>query len=625
MSQIEKPRSFYETARRALLGKPIATSKAHHERLSPLIGLPVFSSDSLSSVAYATEAILGILVLFSVGALNMQLGIALAICALIVIIGISYQQTIHAYPSGGGSYIVASENLGETAGLIAAGALLIDYILTVSVSIAAGVAALTSAYPALHPYLVQLSLVFIALIAWANLRGVRESGVVFAIPTYSFILGTIVMIAVGMYKLSTGLAVPSPHVVADPADIGREANYLVWFVVLRAFAAGCTALTGIEAVSNGVQAFKAPEARNASLTLKLMIGLLLVMFLGIGYVAQHIPTLSLWPTANPHYRTVMSQIAAFAFGDHTGPYLFIQIATALILILAANTAFADFPRLASLIARDGYLPRPLARQGDRLVFHNGILLLAVAAAGLVVYFRGELDQLLPLYAIGVFTAFTLSQTGMVVHWLRSRGTSWKTSLGINFVGAVLSFLVFLIILITKFREGAWIVALIIPVLFFGFKWVNRRYATITQQLTIGDQPIVVPQRNVTLLLVPRVHRGIVKALTYARQIEGECQAVHVILNEKTVAPVRRDWEQHGQGVPLVVLSSPYRSLIGPVLDYVDELIAEDPERGVTVIVAEAVSSKWIHKLLQENVAQQLKNSLSSRRNVVISSVRYFLN
>lgn len=621
----EKPLSPWEKMRRVLLGKPIPTSKAHHERLSPLIGLPVFSSDALSSVAYATEAILGILILFSVQALHVQIWVTLSIGALIVIIGLSYTQTIRAYPMGGGSYIVASENLGEKPGLVGAGSLLIDYILTVSVSIAAGVAALTSAVPTLHPYLVPLSLLFMGIIAWANLRGVRESGVVFAVPTYLFITLTITMIGIAIYKIATGAGAATPQVLADPKKLGSEVQFGMLFIVLRAFAAGCTALTGIEAVSDGVQAFRAPEAKNASLTLKWMTVILLTMFIGIGYVCQHLPTLSFWATADPRYRTVMSQIGAFAFGENTWLYYLIQISTTLILILAANTAFADFPRLASFLARDGYLPRPLARQGDRLVFHNGIIFLAVSAAALVVYFRGELEHLLPLYAVGVFTAFTLSQAGMVMHWWRHRGSNWKTSISINIAGTFLSFCVLLIILITKFTEGAWIVAVIIAIVYAVFKSIKNRYAAITKQLAIGEMPIVVPKSHVALLLVPRVHRGLIKALSYAKQLKGDCQAVHVILNEKNVATVRRDWERYGQDVPLVVLSSPYRSLIGPLLEYVDELIAEDPDRGVTVIVAEAVSSKWAHKLLQENVAQQLKNSLAKRRNVVIASVRYFLN
>ncbi len=624
MADQDKPISLPDRLRRVLIGKPIPTSKAHHERLGPFIGLPVFSSDALSSVAYATEAILGILVFVGAHALGLTIPITLAICGLIVIIAISYQQTIHAYPSGGGSYIVASENLGKWPGLIAGAALLVDYILTVSVSVAAGIAAITSAFPHLHKYLVLMSLIAVAGVAWANLRGVRESGAVFAVPTYGFIIGILTMLAFGFaHAFSSG---PVTHLLplADPKQLGSEANAFLLFVVLRAFAAGCTALTGIEAVSNGVQAFRAPESKNASITLRWMVFLLVVMFLGIGLLAGHLPQLNLLPTADPHYRTVVSQLAAYAFGFQSFGYYFVQFATAAILILAANTAFADFPRLASLIARDGFLPRPLARQGDRLVFHNGILVLAILAGVLIAAFHGELDLLLPLYAVGVFTAFTLSQAGMVVHWWKLKGAGWRYSITVNAVGAVLSLLVFLIIAGTKFMEGAWIVVLMVPAIVFVFNSINKRYQNISSQLVMTNEESEVHHDHLALLLVPRVHRGIATALDYAQNMKGGVRAIHVVVNEKTVPVVRRDWDKFGRDVPLVVLSSPYRSLIAPVMDYVDELREEAPDRMITVIVAEAVATKPVHKMLQENVALSLKNALYSRKNVVIASVRYFL-
>lgn len=626
---MQSKRSFsspLSALRRFLVGPPIPNAAAHHERLSPLIGLPVFSSDALSSVAYATEAVLGVLILKGIGALGLQMWVTLAICLLIVVIAISYNQTIHAYPSGGGSYIVASENLGESPGLIAAAALLIDYILTVSVSVAAGVAALVSAFPALHPYLVPLSLFFVAVVAWANLRGVRESGGLFAIPTYGFILGVIAAIVFGVIHSFT--AGPVHQVaVASTGTIGKESTAVggaLIFLVLRSFAAGCTALTGIEAVSNGVQAFKAPESKNAAKTLKMMTTLLLVMFLGTGYLAQHLPVLGLYDSSDPRYTTVLSQVAAYAFGAKSIGFYYIQIATAAILILAANTAFADFPRLSSLIARDGYLPRPLARQGDRLVFHNGILVLAVAAGFLIWKFKGELDTLLPLYAVGVFTAFTLSQAGMVVHWFHDQKPGWRTSAIINGIGACLSGAVFIVILATKFMEGAWIVALLIPLIYAGFKGIKKRYDSITRQLTIDKAPPV-PSGHMRLLLVPRVHKGILAALQYAKLDDVDCQAVHIVINEKRLPEVQHLWDQYGDGVPLVVLRSPYRSLLQPLLDYVDGIREENPGVVITVIVPEAVSTRWWHKLLQENVASQIKSALGRRKNVVVTNVRYFLN
>ncbi|HJP82280.1 MAG TPA: APC family permease [Fimbriimonadaceae bacterium] len=614
--------------RRFLLGRPIATSRASHERLSPLIGLPVFASDALSSVAYATEAILSILILLAVTALQYQFYITLAVCFLILVVAISYQMTIQAYPTGGGSYIVATDNLGAKPGLIAGAALMIDYVLTVAVSIAAGVAAITSAYPSLHNYLVPISLFFIALVAFANLRGVKESGALFAIPTYGFVVAITLVLGFAIAR-SVGSEAAIPQVVARNAEgknlIGIEASLPLWFIILRSFAAGCTALTGIEAVSDGVQAFKAPEAKNAITTLRWMAVILLSMFLGLGYVVQHIPSLALHSTDNPEFRTVVSQVAAWAFGSATHPlYYFVQFATFAILILAANTAFADFPRLSSFIARDGFLPRPLARQGDRLVFHNGIIILAVAAGILVYVFKGELDGLLPLYAVGVFTAFSLSQFGMVVHWFRKKPKGWAKKAALNIVGTTLCVAVLLIISITKFLEGAWVIFILLPVVFALFIAIRKRYDSMTGQLAISEVLPKLPRGHTSLLLVPRVHNGILAALNYARITDPDCQAIHVAIDERRLVEIQELWAQYGANVPLVMLRSPYRSLIEPVLDYVDELLRENNEQVITVIVPEAVSTKWYHRLLQENVAQQLKTALGMRPNVVVTNVKYFL-
>lgn len=621
--------SVRHRVRRALLGAPIHTADAHHERLSPLLGLPVFSSDALSSVAYATEAILLILVYLSQAALHYQIWISFAIVALIVFVSISYRQTIQAYPSGGGSYIVASENLGVGPGLVAAAALLIDYILTVSVSVAAGVAAILSAFPGIREHLpdasVTLSVLCIAIVAFANLRGLRESGTLFAIPTYGFVLAMFIVIVAGIWSIGHTPAGPF-HVESDL--IGKEANVTQWFIILRAFAAGCTALTGIEAVSNGVQAFKAPESKNAGKTLVMMSCLLTVLFLGLGYVALHLPEhyahFGIYESNSPRYLTLTAQVAAFAFGKGSFGFYALQIFVALILILAANTAFADFPRLASLISRNGYLPRYLARLGDKLVFHNGIVVLAVAACLLVIAFKGQLDALLPLYAVGVFTAFTLSQVGMVRHWQKERPAGWQRSAVINGIGAFLCFVVMLIIGITKFKEGAWIVIVLIPIIVAGFVAIHRRYASVSRQLEVEAGTVTDYSGHIAILLVPRVHRGILTALSYARQMKGECQAVHVTLNDKTLFEVQRAWEAQAPDVPLHVLPSPYRSLIQPMTDYVDQLRASRPNDMITVIVAEAVSRNWVHRLLVENVAAQLKDAMASRPGVVVANPRYFL-
>jgi len=615
---------------RTLLGAPIPTSKAHHERLSPLLGLPVFSSDALSSVAYATEAILLILVYLSDAALHFQIWISLAIVALIMCVSISYRQTIHAYPNGGGSYIVASSNLGVGPGLVAAAALLIDYILTVSVSVAAGIAAILSAFPHIKHVVPQatvtLSVMCILIVAFANLRGLRESGTLFAFPTYGFVFAMTAVIIAGAWAIGHSHPIPF-HVESDV--MGKEATTARWFIILRAFAAGCTALTGIEAVSNGVQAFKAPESKNAGKTLAMMSGLLTFMFLGLGYVALHLPYhyahFGIYEGDSPHYLTLTAQVAAFAFGKDSFGFYALQISVALILILAANTAFADFPRLTSLISRDGYLPRYLARQGDKLVYHNGIILLACAAAALVVAFRGQLDALLPLYAVGVFTAFTLSQIGMVRHWQKERERGWRRSALVNGFGAGLCFIVTILIGFTKFKEGAWIVILLIPMIVTGFILIHKRYASVSHQLAIDNGEQVADYAgHVAVLLVPRVHRGILIALAYARQMKGDIQAVHININDRSLFDVQRTWEEHAPDVPLHVLPSPYRSLIHPMTEYVDQLRERLPNHLITVIVSEAVSRNWVHRLLVENVAAQLKDALASRAGVVVANPRYFL-
>jgi len=610
-------------ARRLVLGQPIPTAREHHERLSLGLGLPILASDALSSSAYATEAIVSILVLGGTGLLGLQPAITLGICLLYLVVVISYQQTVRAYPSGGGSYIVASDNLGEKPAVIAASALLIDYVLTVAVSVAAGVSALVSAFPQLHSWLIPLNVGFIAFIAWVNLRGVRESGRLFAFPTYGFLLGMLAMIIFGALRVF-GTDMPDQRVLADAGVIGSEFAVPIAFLLMRAFSAGCVALTGVEAISNGVPAFRAPESHNAVLSLRWLAALMIIMFIGTGYLVQYLPQLSLYSAANPEHRTVVSQIASFVFGQDSFGFYFIQFSTAAILILAANTAFADFPRLGSILARDGYLPRPMSRLGDKLVFQNGIIVLSILAIALVWYFGGELDLLLPLYAVGVFTAFTLSQSGMVRRSRRIGDQGWRQRALVNGFGALCTGIVAVVILTTKFAEGAWIVLVLMSAASVLLLAINRRYNSMTSQLAPPKHSTPTPLKQTAIILVPRVHKGILFALDYAVSLRADVRALHMSLDPRSAAVIKAEWDAHAPGIPLVIVDSPYRSLIEPTLEYVDQMLEEDPTTVVTVVVAEAVSTKWYQRLLQENVAQQLKKALGRRRNVVVANVRYFL-
>ena len=582
-----------------------------HERLSKIQALAVFSSDALSSVAYATEEILLVLVVAGTAALDLSLPIALAIVALLAIVATSYYQTIHGYPSGGGAYIVAYDNLGVWPGLTAAAALLIDYVLTVAVSITAGVAAFTSAFPALIPFRVELCLLAIVLIAWANLRGVRESGTLFAIPTYGFVLVFLTLIAVGLVRWFSG-TLPQDPAPALPAT-GEGAGALTLFLVLRAFASGCTALTGVEAISNGIPAFRKPEAENAGKTLIAMALLLGTMFLGISFLAR---SLAVVPV---EHETVVSQIGRQVFGD--GPlYLVLQVATTLILVLAANTSFADFPRLSAILARDRYLPRQLTNLGDRLVFANGIVILAILASALVVLFGGLTHRLIPLYAVGVFLSFTLSQAGMVRHWHRLRGPGWTWKVAVNGLGAVATAVVLAIIVATKFIHGAWIVILLIPLFVWMFRAVKRHYEAVAEQLTLeGLSPepwkgLASRKRQKVVVPVSGVHRGTLEALRFARSLSKDVTAVVVDVEPQVTARVREKWPLWGQKVPLVVLDSPFRSTVGPLLAYLDERDMHEPERGLAVVVLpEFVPARWWHELLHNQTARAIKRALLYRR------------
>jgi amino acid transporter len=599
---------MFANVRQFMLGTPLPTEAEVHERLTKLKALAVFSSDALSSVAYATEEILLMLVVAGSTALGVSLPIALVIVGLLMIVATSYYQTIHGYPSGGGAYIVAYDNLGVWPGLTAAAALLIDYVLTVAVSTTAGVAAITSAFPGLLPLRLELCLLVIAFVTWVNLRGVRESGTFFAIPTYGFVGIFLALIAFGLVRLTAGALDPLPEVAAEGG-----AQALTLFLVLRAFASGCTALTGVEAISNGIPAFQKPEAENAGKTLVAMAALLAVMFLGISVLAR---ALNVVPVED---QTVLSQIGRQVFGE--GPlYLVLQVATALILSLAANTSFADFPRLSAILARDRYLPRQLTNLGDRLVFTNGVLSLAVLASILVVAFGAATHRLIPLYAVGVFLSFTLSQAGMVRHWRKVGGTGWRWKMAVNGLGAVATGVVLLVIVATKFIRGAWIVILLIPTFMWVFHTIKRHYATVAEQLSLeGLIPekwtgLASRKRHKVVVPVSGVHRGTLAALRFARSLSRDVTAVVVDVDPQVTARVRERWTTWGQGVSLVVLESAYRSTLGPLLTFLDEVDQRDAERGLAVVVLpEFVPARWWHELLHNQTARLIKRALVYRR------------
>jgi amino acid transporter len=602
------------SVKQIFLGKPIPSSLAHHERLSRVTGLAVLSSDALSSVAYATDFILITLLVAGTQTVGYLLPISFVIAALLAIVAFSYQQTIHAYPTGGGAYIVAKENISPTAGLVAAASLLVDYTLTVSVSISAGVLAITSAFPSADAYRVEMCLFFLAILMLGNLRGIRESGRIFAVPTYFFVVCIFALIAAGAYRYLTGSLVPL-H-LPPPPHTGSVR--LTTFLLLTAFANGCTAMTGVEAVSNGVPAFRPPESKNAAATLVAMAVLAIGMFLGITFLAHQYLVM---PTAA---ESGISQLGRAIFGDRTILYYLIQAATTLILVLAANTAFADFPRLASIVSRDGYLPRQFMNQGDRLAFSNGIIVLSVFAAVLIIGFRGDTQSLLPLYMIGVFISFTLSQAGMVIHWRHSKEAGWKTSALINGFGACVTAVVLVIVTITKTLEGAWIVLLLIPIIVMLFKVTRTHYDHVASQLTLRGYT---PQRrvhNTVLIPIGGIQRAVVEALRYSESLSDDVRAIYVAADAAATAQIRRDWETWGGQVQLIVLDSPYRSVMEPLLDYIKQVERDRPEDYVTVILPEFVPAQWWQHLLHNQRALLIKGALLFRPNTVVTSVPFHL-
>jgi amino acid transporter len=599
--------------KRILVGSPIPTDRAQHERLSPVTGLAVFASDALSSVAYATEEILLILILAGGAALSLSVPIAVAIAALIAIVVSSYRQTILAYPRGGGSYIVTRENLGRYPSLIAGGALLVDYVLTVAVSVAAGIAAITSAIPPLYPHRVTLCVLGVGGIAVANLRGVREAGRLFAVPTYLFLAVYAVLLTAGAVRwLERGGA--APEVGHLPAPVAG----LSLFLVLRAFASGCAALTGIEAVSDGVPAFRSPEAQNARRVLTALGVILVGLFIGVSALVH---AFGVVPVEG---ETVNSQLARRVFGL-TPPYYAVQAVTTLILVLAANTSFADFPRLASFLARDRFIPRQFANRGDRLTFSNGIIILAVVSVALLIVFGGDTHALIPLYAVGVFVSFTLSQASMVRYWTRQRSPLWGLRAAVNGTGAAATGIVAVIIATTKFTHGAWIVIVLIPCMLLLFTAVRRHYDDVAVQLSVeGAEPPRPPTRHTVLLLVGDVHRGMFPAVAYAQALSPTARAVYVEVDPEATRRFEDRWGKYGHGMPLVVLRSPYRTVAGPLLDYLDHLQRQDADQLVTIILPEFVPARWWQHLLHNQTALVIKGALLFRRGVIVTNVPYHL-
>jgi amino acid transporter len=598
--------------KKLFVGSPLATAQASHERLSKASALAVFSSDALSSVAYATEEILLVLVLAGTAALVYSIPIGIAIALLIAVVVSSYRQTILAYPKGGGAYLVTKDNLGTLPGLVAGGALLIDYVLTVAVSVAAGVAAITSAFPTLYQYRLLIGVFFIAGIATVNLRGLRESSHVFALPTYLFVISFAGMLAYGFVRWIAGWETPPP-----PAAVVEMSQDLTIFLVLRAFASGCAALTGVEAVSDGVPAFRPPESRNARVVLAWLGIILITLFVGITFLARHFHVM---PRVE---ETVVSQLARAIFGGGL-LYYEIQVVTMLILVFAANTAFADFPRLAYFLARDGFIPRQFGHRGDRLVFSNGILILAGLAALLLLLFGGATHALIPLYAVGVFVSFTLSQASMVRRWLTRRETGWWWRWVLNAVGAATTGLVMLVIAATKFSHGAWMIVLLIPILVALFLMIHRHYADVAHQLSLDEYEGPPPIDHTVLVLVGDLHRGVAAALLYAQTLSASVKAVYVEMDPERTRKLEEKWGKWGLGVPLVVLSSPYRSLLTPFLDYINHLLARGENPVVTIVIPEFVPARWWQQLLHNQTALLIKGALLFRKRVVVVDVPFHL-
>ncbi|MEA2687390.1 MAG: hypothetical protein QOE93_2585 [Actinomycetota bacterium] len=618
---------MYAALKRLLVGRPIATSEGEHRRLSKSVALATFSADAISSTAYATEEILVVIAIGSSTSLGLGLSklvpISIVVACLIAIVVASYRQTIFAYPNGGGSYLVSRDNLGKYPSLVAGASLLVDYILTVAVSISAGVAALVSlpAFRGLSEHRVALGLALILLITIANLRGLKESGFVFAFPTYTYIASLALLIIYGLgkeYFFGTPARVPPPspaefHGVLTGGSIGL-------LLLLRGFSSGAVALTGIEAIADGVPAFKPPEAKNAAATLTIMGCILATLFVGVSVLAHH-----LGPYPSEH-ETVISQMGQAVYGG--GPiYVILQFATAAVLTLAANTAYADFPRLSSIIARDHYLPRQFMNQGDRLVFSNGVVFLAIAAGGLLIGFGGVTNALIPLYAVGVFTSFTLSQTGMIKRHLNLKEAGWRKGITINTLGALATGVVLIIVAVSKFTAGAWLPIVVIPIIISIFLAIRRHYDRVAAALvvdisTVRPQPI----NHTVIVLVGRIHQGVLGALAYARSLRPQhLVALYVTYEEDDREEMERQWREFNIDIPLEIKYSRYRELVAPVVEYIDEVDARWGDDTVTIVIPEFVVGKWWENILHNQSALFLKGKLLFRTGTVVTSVPYHID
>lgn len=618
-----------------LIGRPLSTADAPHQTIGKAIGLAVFASDALSSTAYATQEILVILAAAGTMAFGMVFPISLAIVLLLGIVTISYEQTIHAYPDGGGAYIVARDNLGEFPALIAGAALLTDYVLTVSVSIASGVAQITSAFPMLYDFRVVISVGFILFVMMMNLRGVKESGAAFAIPTYFFLIMMFITVGTGLFRL---LVTGTLGTVIDPPELEllHGVSAITPFLILHAFASGTTALTGVEAISNGITAFKEPRSRNAGITLIWMSLILGTLFLGISYLTKEIGAI---PSES---ETVISQLARTVFDGRGTIYLMLIGSTTVILIMAANTAFADFPRLGALVANDSFLPRRLTYRGSRLVYSSGIVVLATIASIILIIFQASVTRLIPLYAIGVFLSFTLSQGGMALRWHKigklkpgeeksERGSTlrfarnWRIKMMINGFGAVCTAVVMMVFAITKFFDGAYVVLILIPILVGVFWAIHSHYKRLAAKLSLNNFGGTAPHKSRHRVIMPvsGVHRGTLTALRYARSLSDDVTAVHISIEPAESEKVCKKWEKWGEGVRLVMLNSPYRLLLEPLLEYINDIARQrQPGETMTIVVPEFISKHWITSVLHMNTAEVLRSQLKRQPGIVIISVPY---
>lgn len=623
------PRSW----RTWLIGRPLSTADAPHQTIGKFIGLAVFASDALSSTAYATQEMLVILVAAGTMALGYVFPLSIAIVVLLALVTISYEQTIHAYPNGGGSYIVSRDNLGTVPSMVAAASILTDYVLTVAVSISSAVAQVVSAVPVLFEYRVWLAVGFVFFIMMINLRGLKESGKAFAVPTYFFIVMMLVMLIVGMFRYLTG----SLGKVVDPPEIEmvHAASGMSLFLLLRAFSSGTTALTGIEAISDGIPAFKEPRTKNAGTTLILMATILSTLLLGISFLSAHIHAVP------SEAETVISQLARTALGGRSVLYLMVITATTVILALAANTSFADFPRLSAITSMDGLLPRQLAYRGSRLVYSRGIITLALIASILIIIFQASVTKLIPLYAIGVFLSFTLSQSGMARRWWKighlkegeerkERGSTlrpdknWLTKMIVNGFGALLTMIVAIMFAVTKFKDGAWMVIIIIPMMVLIFAAIRHHYTSIARALSTEDY-FSAPRiaRHRVILLVGGVHKGTLNALRYATMLSDDITGVHVSIDPEETRKVQEKWERLGQGYRLVIVESPYRLFIEPLLEYIDDLDKKrQPNEVITIVVPEFVPRHWWNNLLHTQTALLLRMVLIFKKDIVITNIPY---